>query len=43
MKKITKYLLIFIILFLLGSSANAKDRVYKLETLYEGLGYALGY
>ena len=37
MKKITKYLLIFIILFLLGSSVNAKNRIYKLETLYEGL------
>jgi hypothetical protein len=37
MEKITKYLLILIIFFSLSYSVNAKDKIYKLETLYEGL------
>ena len=37
MEKITKYLLILIIFFSLSYSVNAKVKIYKLETLYEGL------
>ena len=37
MKKIIKYSLIFIIFFSLSYSANANEKIYKLETLYEGL------
>ena len=37
MKKIIKYSLIFTIFFSLSYSVNANDKIYKLETLYEGL------
>ena len=37
MKKIIKYLLIFIIFFSLSYSVNANNKTYKLEILFEGL------